>query len=79
MNNDAKLFASVFAQRLKLGENDVIDEEQSGFVPWRNIMNNIRLILDMNDYNYYIPDDSLILFVDFYKAFNTINHHAQNY
>ncbi len=28
----------------------------------------------MIDYNYYIPDESLILFVDFYKAFDTISH-----
>lgn len=28
----------------------------------------------MNDYNHYIPDESFILFVDFYKAFDTISH-----
>ena len=74
LNNDATIFASIFARRLKLGLNDIIDEEQSGFMPGRNIINNIRLILDMIDCNYYIPDDSLILFVDFYKAFDTISH-----
>ena len=48
--------------------------EQSGFMPGRNTCNNIRLVLDMIDYNEYIFDDSFILFVDFYKAFDTVSH-----
>ncbi len=74
LNNDAKIFALIFAKRLKLGQNEIIDEEQSGLIPGRNITNNIRLILDMIDQNDYILDDSLILFIDFYKAFDTISH-----
>uniref|UniRef100_A0A3P9LHW9 Reverse transcriptase domain-containing protein n=1 Tax=Oryzias latipes TaxID=8090 RepID=A0A3P9LHW9_ORYLA len=74
LNNDAKIFALIFAKRLKPGLDNIIDEEQSGFMPGRNIANNIRLILDMIDYNEYIKDDSFILFVDFYKAFDTISH-----
>lgn len=74
LNNDAKIFAMIFAKRLKLGLDDLIGEEQSGFMPGRNICNNIRLILDMIDYNDYISDDSFVLFVDFYKAFDTISH-----
>ncbi len=73
MNNDAKLFALIFAKRLKTGLADIIDDEQSGFMPGRNIVNNIRLILDMIDYNEIIPDESFILFVDFYKAFDTVS------
>lgn len=68
------MFALIFAKRLKPGLNEIIDEEQSGFVPGRNITNNIWLILDMIDYNDYILDDSFILFIDFYKAFDTISH-----
>lgn len=52
----------------------VIDKEQSGFMPGRNISNNTGLILDMMNYNQYIFDDSCILFGDFYKAFDTMNH-----
>lgn len=70
LNSDTKIFAMVFAKRLKAGLNYIIDEEQSGFIPGRNIWNNIRLILDMIDYNEYIVDESFILFVDFYKAFD---------
>jgi len=40
----------------------------------RYIGNNIRLILDLIDYRHLIPDDSFILFIDFYKAFDTVEH-----
>ncbi len=53
---------------------EVIDEEQSGFMAGRSIINNVRLILDLIDYNEYINEDSLVLSVDFYKAFDTLNH-----
>ncbi len=70
LNNDAKIFAHIFAKRLKHGLEDIIDEAQTGFIQGRHISNNIRLILDMVDYNEYISDNSLILFVDFHKAFD---------
>ncbi len=50
----------------------IIDEEQSVFLKGRYIGNNIRLILDLIDYRHSISDDSLILFIDFYKVFDTI-------
>lgn len=74
LNNDGKLFALVFAKRLKQGLHHIIDEEQSGFMHGRHISNNIRLILDMIDYNDLILDDSFLMFVDFYKAFDTVEH-----
>lgn len=43
-------------------------------MPKRHISNNIRLILDMIDYSDLLPNDSFILFIDFYKAFDTIEH-----
>jgi len=74
LNNDAKLFALIFAKRLKKGLENIIDEEQTGFIQVRHISNNIRKILDMVDYNDYVLDDSFILFIDFHKAFDTIEH-----
>ncbi len=53
----------------------IIDEEQSVFLKGRYIGNNIRLILDLIDYRHFISDDGLILFIDFYKAFDTIEHY----
>ena len=35
---------------------------------------NIRLVLDMLDYGDFIDKDCLILFLDFYKAFHTVEH-----
>jgi len=40
----------------------------------RYIGNNIILIIDLIDYRHLIPDDSFILFIDFYKAFDTVEH-----
>lgn len=68
LNNDVKLFALIFAKRLKRGLENIIDEEQTGFIHGRHISNNIRLILDMIDYNEYILDDSFIFFIDFHKS-----------
>lgn len=38
--------------------------KQSGFLKGRSIHNNIRLVLDLLEYNYMI-EDGLILFLDF--------------
>ncbi len=37
----------------------------------RHISSNIRLVLDILDYNHFVNSDALILFLDFYKAFDT--------
>ena len=68
MGNDLPLYLL----RLKQGLHHIIDEEQSGFMHGRHISNNIRLILDMIDYNDLILDDSSLMFVDFYNAFDTV-------
>uniref|UniRef100_W5NLN7 Reverse transcriptase domain-containing protein n=1 Tax=Lepisosteus oculatus TaxID=7918 RepID=W5NLN7_LEPOC len=72
INNDGKILASIFAERLKTGLDSIIDESQSGFMKGRHICNNIRLVLDLVHYGELISQDSFILFVDFYKAFDTI-------
>ncbi len=40
----------------------------------RSIHNNIRLVIDLLDYRHLIEDDGFILFLDFNKAFNSIEH-----
>lgn len=74
LNNDYKIMALVLAGRIKDVLDDIIDETQSGFMKDRHISNNIRLVLDLLDYSDLILDDSFILFLDFYKAFDTIEH-----
>ena len=43
-------------------------------MPGRHSSNNIRLVLDLIDDSDLIPDDPLILFLDFQKAFYTVSH-----
>lgn len=74
LNNDYKILASIFANRLKNVLDTIIDETQSGFMRNWHITNNIRLVLDLLDYNELIHDGSLIMFLDFYKAFDSVEH-----
>ncbi len=74
LNVDYKLFAHIFANRLKDGMSQIISETQSGFLKGRSIHNNIRLVLDLLDYSDRIDDDGFILFLDFCKAFDTVEH-----
>lgn len=74
LNVGYKLFAHIFANMLKECLPHVISESQSGFLRERSIHNNIRLVLDLLDYADKIEDDGLILFLDFYKAFDTVEH-----
>uniref|UniRef100_A0A669D202 Reverse transcriptase domain-containing protein n=1 Tax=Oreochromis niloticus TaxID=8128 RepID=A0A669D202_ORENI len=74
LNNDYKIMALILANRIKEVLDTIIDETQSGFMRNRHISNNIRLVLDLLDYSDLVPDNSFILFLDFYKAFDTIEH-----
>ena len=73
-NNDYKIIAICLAKKLKGTLDDIIDETQSGFMTGRYITNNIRLVLDILDYSELIVDEGFILFLDFYKAFNSLQH-----
>lgn len=74
LNNDYKIFAIIFPKRLKDCLDTVIDETQSGFMRDRHIMNNIRLVLDLLDYNDLLEYNSFILFLDFYEALDSVEH-----
>lgn len=75
LNNDYKILASILASRIKTTLDSIIDDTQSGFMRNRHISNNICLVLDLVDYPHLYPDESFILFLDFHKAFDTIEHH----
>lgn len=74
LNTDYKIFSGVIAARLKIGLPQIISETQSGFLKGRSIHNNIRLVLDMLEYNNFIKEESFILFLDFLKAFDKVEH-----
>lgn len=65
LNNDYKVFALIFANRLKNLLDSIIDETQSGFMKNRHITNNIRLVLDILDYPEFSVDDGFIFFLFF--------------
>lgn len=71
---DYKILALSYANRLKKGLDTIISETQTGFMKNRHISCNIRLILDLLDYLDAVDSEALILFLDFYKAFDTIEH-----
>lgn len=72
--NDYKLLALVYANRIKQILGKLVEEYQSAFIKGRYIHNHIRLILDMIDYQPYIQSESFVLFIDFFKAFDTVEH-----
>lgn len=74
LNIDYKIFTGAIAARLKVGLPQIISETQSGFLKGRSIHNNIRLVLDILEYNHLIKDDGFILFLDFFKAFDMVEH-----
>ncbi len=78
-----KIRTYAIANRLKFRLSQDIIEIQSGFNKGRLIHNNIRLVLDLIDYGPLIKDDGFVLFLDFYKAFDTVEHefilHALKY
>lgn len=75
LNMDYKILATIFALRLKIGLSSVISETQSGFMKNCHISSNIRLVLDLIDCADKISSQALILFLDFYQAFDTVEHY----
>ncbi len=57
----------------KVDINNLINASQSGFFKGRSIHNNISLVMDLVEYS-YLKDDGFILFLDFKKAFDMIEH-----
>lgn len=74
LNVDYKILSLIFARRLRKGLSEIINETQTGFMTDYRISCNIRFILDLIDYSQYVDSDTLILFLDFYKAFNSVEH-----
>uniref|UniRef100_A0A803TP25 Reverse transcriptase domain-containing protein n=1 Tax=Anolis carolinensis TaxID=28377 RepID=A0A803TP25_ANOCA len=74
LNSDYKIFASILATRLKEVLIERIEEDQSGFLPGRQMKENIRNIL--NAIEYYDKNNHkeiAFLFLDAEKAFDNIN------
>ena len=72
LNIDYKIAAYALATRLKKVMPNIINTDQNGYIKDRFIGYNIRLIQDIIDHSEKFNVDSCILFLDFTKAFDTI-------
>uniref|UniRef100_A0A803TXE9 Reverse transcriptase domain-containing protein n=1 Tax=Anolis carolinensis TaxID=28377 RepID=A0A803TXE9_ANOCA len=74
LNADYKIFASILADRLKEVLKARIGEDQSGFLPGRQMKENIRNILNAIEYyDKNIQKEIAFLFLDAEKAFDNVN------
>ena len=72
LNVDAKIASKVIAERLKLVLPDFIHKNQSGYIPGRNICDNIRSILDIMEYTKDKREAGILFFIDFEKGFENL-------
>ncbi|KAF7245550.1 hypothetical protein EYD10_08337 [Varanus komodoensis] len=74
LNVDYKFFASILAERLKKFLIDFIHPDQNGFLPKRQMKNNLRTILDILEYyETHMEKAMALLFLDTQKAFDNVN------
>ena len=72
LNVDTKLMAYALAQRLKMVLSKIIHSDQNGYIKNRYIGFNIRQIQDIIDYSEKFNIDGVLLFIDFSKAFDSL-------
>ena len=74
LTTDYKLIAKTMANRLKLILDDLIHEDQNGFMKGRNIGCNIRTIIDLIEYTDIKDIPGSIVLLDIEKAFDSVEH-----
>jgi hypothetical protein len=72
LNVDLKILSYVLAQRLKNLLPNIINEDQTGYVKNRFIGFNLRQIQDIIDYADLYKIEGAIIFIDFSKAFDSL-------
>ena len=73
-----KIGSSAIANRIKTVLPNLINEDQTGFVPGRYIGDNIRLIYDIIHHLESENQPGLIVSIDFEKAFDSVNWKFMN-
>uniref|UniRef100_A0A803TLB1 Reverse transcriptase domain-containing protein n=1 Tax=Anolis carolinensis TaxID=28377 RepID=A0A803TLB1_ANOCA len=74
LNIDYKIFTNILADRMKEFLKNWIQEEQTGFLPNRQLRDNVRTIVDIIEYYEANNEKELaLLTVDAEKAFDNIN------
>ncbi|GFR77502.1 reverse transcriptase [Elysia marginata] len=72
-NTDYKILAKALALRLNKVVGDIISTDQSGFIKGRNISSTLREIAYILEHENDKGADSIILALDYKKAFDTIS------
>lgn len=72
LNVDYKIFTKVIAKRIELVLPKLIHSDQTGFIKGRHIGQNVRLLEDILEYTDIKKIPGIPLFIDFEKAFDTI-------
>ena len=78
LNVDYKIIARVLAHRLQRVISKIVSTDQNGYIKNRFIGFNIRQIQDIIDYAEDINLDGILLFLDFQKAFDSIEWNFMN-
>lgn len=73
-NVDYKIFAHVLAKRLQNVADKIIKREQSAYNKGRYIGENVRFILGVFEYYLQNDLDGILLFLDFEKAFDSVEY-----
>jgi hypothetical protein len=71
-NTDYKIIAFTFARRLQKVIDNLISNDQSAYIKGRFIGLNARIIADIFEYCENCNEDGILLFLDFQKAFDSV-------
>lgn len=69
---DYKIIAKVLAERMKLVMHSVVNDDLTGFVPDRNINENIITLLEVQDYMHNSQTSGFAFLADIEKAFDSV-------
>ena len=72
LNCDYKLISKLVNNGMKRFLKTLTYSDQSGFVKGRFIGDNIRLLFDIIDYSEFKQFPGAVLFVDFFKVFDSL-------
>ena len=72
VNVDAKIMSKVLAVRIKNVLPNIIHHNQSGYIKDRYIGETVRSIFDLMDFTLKEKIPGLMIFIDFHKAFDSI-------
>ena len=73
LNVDYKLLSKTIAERLKRVLQNIVHSDQVGFINGRNIVDNIRTLLDLLEYTKLENLPGILISIDFEKAFDSVS------